>query len=85
VALKKQGQYRDKTGDYWKIIATHANSLYSQTIVRVALYVSKEERDKDEANYLFVVPIILPGVDYDREKAYAEVKKNVQFEGSEDC
>lgn len=85
MALKKAFKYRDKTGDYWKIIATHANSLYDQTIVRVALYLSREERDKDEANYLFVIPVILKGVDYDRAKSYEEVKKNVQFENSEDC
>ena len=85
MALQKEGRYRDKTGDYWKIIATHANSLYNQTIIRVALYISKEDRDKDEANYLFVVPIIIHGIDYDRAKAYEEVKKNPQFEGSIDC
>jgi hypothetical protein len=85
MALKKEGSYKGKSANYWRIIATHANSLYSQTIIRVALYTSREERERDEANYLYVVPVILPGVDYDREKSYAELKKNVQFENSEDC
>ena len=85
MALKQVGSYGGKTGDYWRIIAVQSDTLYSQTIVRIALYTSQEERERDEAGYLYVVPIALKGVDYDREKAYNVIRNRDEFEGSINC
>lgn len=85
MALMKDGKYGTKEGNYWRVIALHANTLYNQTIARIALYVSREEREKDEANYLMVTPMILKGVDYTRENAYKAIKEQGYFDGATDC
>jgi len=85
MALKKEYEYASKKGNYWKIIGNHSNTLYSATVVRIALYESKEAREKDEASYIKVLPISIPGSDHTRATAYAELKKRVEFEGAIDC
>ena len=85
MALKKDYEYGNKKGNYWKIIGNHSNTLYMATVVRIALYKDKEARDKDEAGYIKVLPMSIPGPDHTRATAYAELKKKAEFEGSEDC
>lgn len=85
MALKKDYEYGTKKGNYWKIIGNHSNTLYQATVVRVALYVDKEAREKDEAGYIKVLPVSIPGPDHTRATAYEALKKITEFEGSEDC
>jgi len=85
MALKQVGSYNGKTGDYWRIIAVQSDTLYSQTIIRIALYISREERERDDAGYLYVVPIALKGVDYDRAKAYDAIRNRDEFIGCTNC
>ena len=63
-----------KTGNYCKIIGNHSNTLYQATVARVAIYENQEAREKDEAGYLKVIPVNIPGPDHTRETAYKEIK-----------
>ena len=85
MALQKEYSYGSKIGNYWKIIGNHSNTLYSATVVRIALYKDKAARDKDEASYVKVLPVSIPGADHTRATAYAELKKRPEFDGSTDC
>jgi hypothetical protein len=85
MALKKFISFGTKQGEYWKIIGCHSNTLYQSTLVRVAVYVDKEARDKDEASYVRVVPFTVQGVDITRETAYKSIKLMGDFEQAEDC
>ena len=84
MALKKDYSYGSVSGNYWKIIGNHSNTMYSATVVRIALYENQEARTRDEAGYIKVLPISIPGPDHTRATAYAELKKRPEFEGAED-
>ena len=85
MALKKEIKFGNRSGNYLKIIGLHSNSLYNATVVRIAVYKDKEDRERDEAGYLKVIPISLDGMDLNREQAYKALKLKGQFEGSSDC
>lgn len=86
MALKKEFLFSGgRKANYCKIIGNHSNTLYMSTVVRVAVYENQEAREKDEAGYLKVIPVNIPGPDHTRETAYQALKEKVEFENSEDC
>jgi hypothetical protein len=85
MALRIDGICNGKRGNYWRIIAIQSDTLYNQTIVRIALYATEEERAKDESGYLSLTSIALKGVDYDRARAYSVIRNRDEFEGSINC
>jgi len=84
MALKKDYSYGSAVGNYWRIIGSNPNSLYSNTVVRVSLYKDKASRDKDDSIYKKIVSFKIPGINHTRETAYAELKKKPEFEGAVD-
>jgi len=85
MALKKDYEYGNKKGNYWRIIGIHPNSMYSNTKVSVALYADKKARDSNCSSYAMVMPLSISGSDHTHETAYAEIKKKSEFEGAIDC
>jgi hypothetical protein len=85
MALRKEYEYGTKKGNYWKIIGVHANSMYSNSKVRVALFKDEESRRDDGSSYGMVMPLVIPGCNHVIETAYAELKKKAEFDGAEDC
>ena len=85
MGLKKDYSYGTKSGNYWRIIGIHPNSMYSNTKVRIALYKDQESRDKDESSYIMVMPMAILGTSHTHDTAYAEIKKKEEFIDAEDC
>jgi len=86
MALKKEFLFSGgRKANYCKIIGNHSNTLYMSTVVRVAVYENQEARERDEAGYIKVIPVNIPGPDHTRETAYAALKEKAEFENSEDC
>ena len=61
-----------------------SNSLYNQTILKVALYKDKETRDKEMSDYYGSYQFEFSGINYDKPKAYEALKKRPEFEGAID-
>lgn len=85
MALKKMLVFGTKQGDYLKIVGCHSNTLYSSTIVRIAVYENKESRDKDVSSYFKIIDSVVNKIDITRAEAYVALKEKGQFEDAEDC
>lgn len=68
------------TANYWKIFKISQDFNTNESVVRIALYVSKEARDESIGNVLKHDGVILKATDLTREKAYTELKKPVYEE-----
>lgn len=83
MGIQKEITFGPRTATYFKIIGLHSNTLYSSTVVRLAAYENKDQRDKDETSYFKVLPIAIPVVDATRESAYMVLTSLEQFKGCE--
>lgn len=85
MALQLKHEINHRTGDYWKILRTTTDVSNNNTMVDIALYDSKEYREKLDSNELIqskltIQRICISGVDYTREQLYTKIK---QLEGDE--
>jgi hypothetical protein len=76
MALKKQKEVKGIKADYWRIFRNDQNAVNNTTCVRLALYPSKEIRDKNLTNYLETEAFIFDGIDYTREDLYVKIKES---------
>jgi hypothetical protein len=85
MALKKYIKYGTKEGEYLRILGVHPNTLYSSSLVRVAVYKNEEERQKAEENYVLVIPVTVKGSGHTIEDIYKILKDRPEFEEAQDC
>jgi hypothetical protein len=76
MALKKEKEIKGIKADYWRIFRNDQNAVNNTTCVRLALYPSKEIRDKNLTNYLETEAFIFDGIDYTREDLYVKIKES---------
>jgi hypothetical protein len=76
MAIKKQKETKGILCDYWRIFRNDQNTVQNTTCVRLALYPSKEVREKDVMNFLEIQAFMFDGVDYIREELYAKIKES---------
>jgi hypothetical protein len=74
MALKKVKEVKGVECNYWKIFRNDQNAVNDSTCVRLALYPSKEIRDKDVNNFVETQAFVFEGIDYTREQLYVKIK-----------
>jgi len=85
MALSKSTSYKGIDANYWKIHKLDSNTLYNQTVIRVALYKDKATRDASQDDYFRLDSFALNGVDFTRETAYKALKAMTAFDGAQDA
>jgi len=76
MALKKAKSVKGIQADYWKIYRNDQNMADNKTVVRLALYASKDARDADVMNFLELQAFTFDGVDLSRDSLYAKIKES---------